>query len=184
MKTVDFLNICAPSSPNRWNQLHTALNSRSTLHIRKKFQWTSEQPLSWLKSLRTLICNTLYFHRRSSKFPAEHLALLLEWFKPFLIRHNSSCTVFWVSSFYLSVNIVVLYQSTVTCIENLAAKVEAGGLLDGKKVQGCHYQILTQQLQKCFSTMSFKLFSKPLSPLKSQKQTKVFFKVSRTVTWQ
>ena len=28
-------------------------------------------------------------------------------------RHNSSCTVFWVSSFHLSVNIVVLYQFTV-----------------------------------------------------------------------
>ena len=30
-----------------------------------------------------------------------------------LYRHNSSCTVFWVSSFHLSVNIVVLYQFTV-----------------------------------------------------------------------
>ena len=30
-----------------------------------------------------------YFHRRSSKFPAEHLSLLLEWFTPFY-RHNSS----------------------------------------------------------------------------------------------
>ena len=29
-------------------------------------------------------------------------------------------SVFWVSSFYLSVNIVVLYQFTVTCIENFA----------------------------------------------------------------
>ena len=28
-------------------------------------------------------------------------------------RHNSSCTVFWVSSFHLSVNIVVLYQFKV-----------------------------------------------------------------------
>ena len=28
-------------------------------------------------------------------------------------HHNSSCTVFWVSSFHLSVNIVVLYQFTV-----------------------------------------------------------------------
>ena len=28
-------------------------------------------------------------------------------------RHNSSCTVFWVRSFHLSVNIVVLYQLTV-----------------------------------------------------------------------
>ena len=28
-------------------------------------------------------------------------------------RHNFSCTVFWVSSYHLSVNIVVLYQFTV-----------------------------------------------------------------------
>ena len=42
-------------------------------------------------------------------------------------RHNSSCTVFWVSSFHLSVNIVV-YQFTVTYIENFASKVEGWGL--------------------------------------------------------
>ena len=65
-----------------------------------------------------------YFHRRSSKFPAEHL---------------SFCTVFWVSSFYLSVNIVVLYQFTATCIENFASKVEARGLSNGKKVQDGDY---------------------------------------------
>ena len=53
--------------------------------------------------------------------------------------HNSFCTVFWVSSFYLSVNIVVLYQFMVTCIENFASKAEARGLSDGKKVQGCDY---------------------------------------------
>ena len=47
-----------------------------------------------------------YFHRMSSKFPAEYLSLLLELFTPFS-RHYSNCTVFWVSSFYLSVNIVV-----------------------------------------------------------------------------
>ena len=38
-------------------------------------------------------------------------------------RRNSFCTVFWVSSFYLSVNIVVLYQFTVTRIENLEREV-------------------------------------------------------------
>ena len=64
-----------------------------------------------------------YFHRRSAKCPAEHLSLLLEWFTPFFYRHNSFCKVFWVSCFYLSVNIVVLYQFTVTCIENFASKV-------------------------------------------------------------
>ena len=65
------------------------------------------------------------FHRRSSKFPAEHLPLLLEWFTPFfiaIILLNSFCTLFWVSSFYLSVNIVVLYQFTVTCIESWSVR--------------------------------------------------------------
>ena len=46
-------------------------------------------------------------------------------------------SVFWVSSFYLSVNIVVsivvLYQFTVTCIEHFASKVDAWGLSDGEK---------------------------------------------------
>ena len=32
-------------------------------------------------------------------------------------RHYSFFTVFWVSSFYLSLNIVALHQFTVTCIE-------------------------------------------------------------------
>ena len=39
----------------------------------------NEHPNSYL---HTLICYT--FDRRSSKFPAEHLSLLLEWFTPFL----------------------------------------------------------------------------------------------------
>ena len=56
-------------------------------------------------SLRTLICNTL---RRSTKFPAN-IFLIYSLF----YRHNSSCTVFWVSSFHLSVNLAVLYQFTV-----------------------------------------------------------------------
>ena len=40
-----------------------------------------------------------------------------------LFDHRYSfCTVFWVSSFYLSVNIVVLYQFTVTCIETWSVR--------------------------------------------------------------
>ena len=50
-----------------------------------------------------------------------------------IYSHNSFCTVFWVSSFYLSTNIVVVYQFTVTCIKNFMFWVEAWGLLDGKK---------------------------------------------------
>ena len=52
-----------------------------------------------------------------------------------LYRHYSFCTVFWVSSFYLSVNIVVLYQSTFTCLEHFAPKVEALAL--GRKKKKC-----------------------------------------------
>ena len=100
--------------------LHTSLPSRSTLHILApaKVQWTSKQ-------LKSAYLDFQSFHRRSSKFPAEHLPLLLEWFTPFfiaIILLNSFCTLFWVSSFYLSVNIVVLYQFTVTCIESWSVR--------------------------------------------------------------
>ena len=54
-----------------------------------------------------------YFHRRSSTFPAEYLSLLLEWFTPFF-NAITPCVQYFVSSFYLSINIVVLYQFTVT----------------------------------------------------------------------
>ena len=82
-------------------QLHTSLPSQRALHIRQKFQWTYEQ-------LKSAYLDLQYFHRRSSKFHAEHLSLLLEWFTPY-----SSCAVFWVSSFHLSVNIMVLQHFTV-----------------------------------------------------------------------
>ena len=61
-------------------------------------------------SLRTLICNT--FIEGHPNFPQNIFSLLLEWLTPGFYRHKS-CTVFWVSSFHLSVNIVVLYQFTV-----------------------------------------------------------------------
>ena len=65
-------------------------------------------------------------------------------------RHNSFCTVFWVSSFYLSVNIV-LYQFTVTCIENWSVRSLGQWIMESKvylliihartekKVQDCDY---------------------------------------------
>ena len=81
-----------------WYQLHTLFPSRSTLHIRQKFQWTSEQ-------LKAAYLDLQYFHRRSPRCPTECLSLLLEWFTPY-----SFCTLFWVSRFYLSINIVVLFQ--------------------------------------------------------------------------
>ena len=46
-------------------------------------------------------------------------------------RHNSFCTVFRVSSFYLSVNIV-LYQFTVTCIENWSVRSLGQWILESK----------------------------------------------------
>ena len=64
-------------------------------------------------------------------------------------RHNSFCTVFRVSSFYLSVNIV-LYQFTVTCIENWSVRSLGQWIIESKvyllsmlgrkkKVQDCDY---------------------------------------------
>ena len=56
-------------------------------------------------------------------------------------RHNSFCTVFWVSIFYLSVKIV-LYQFTVTCIENWSVRSLGQWkwmLGRKKKVQDCDY---------------------------------------------
>ena len=46
-------------------------------------------------------------------------------------RHNSFCTFFWVSSFYLSVNIM-LYQFTVTCIENWSARSLGQWIIESK----------------------------------------------------
>ena len=77
-------------------------------------------------SLCTLICNT--FIEGPPNFLQNIFLCCWNDLPPFY-RHNSSCTVFWVSSFHLSVNIVVLYQFMVTRIE----KVEAWGLSDGKK---------------------------------------------------
>ena len=90
-------------------------------------------------SLRTLICNTL---RRSTKFPAN-IFLIYSLF----YRHNSSCTVFWVSSFHLSVNIVVLHKFTVPGHWSRVSKTSylklkrevIRSLSDGKKVQDCYY---------------------------------------------
>ena len=46
-------------------------------------------------------------------------------------RHNSFCTVFWVSSFYLSVSIVS-YQFTVTCIENWGVRSLGQWIIESK----------------------------------------------------
>ena len=63
-------------------------------------------------------------------------------------HHDSFCTVFWISSFYVSVNIV-LFQFTVTCIENwsvrslgqwiIESKVYLLSMLERKKKGSCDY---------------------------------------------
>ena len=59
----------------------------------------------------------------SSKFPAEYLSLLKELFTPFS-RHYSNCTVFWVSSFYLSVNIVVFVPNSRSRVSKVSRTEE------------------------------------------------------------
>ena len=56
-------------------------------------------------------------------------------------RHNSFCTVFWVSSFYLSVNIV-LYQLTVTCIKNWSVRSLGQWIIESKVYQSINYPCL------------------------------------------
>ena len=46
-------------------------------------------------------------------------------------HHNSFCTVFWVSSFYLSINIM-LHQFTVTCIENWSVRSLGQWIIESK----------------------------------------------------
>ena len=82
-------------------KMQTECKMQTALHIRQKFQWTPKQlksaypDLQYFKKVNQISCRTSFS------------------FTPFFYRHNSSCTVFWVSSFHLSVNIVVLHQFTV-----------------------------------------------------------------------
>ena len=99
------------------------------------------------KSLRprTLICNT--FIEGHPNFLQNIFFCCWNDLLPFLL--NSFCTVFWVSSFYLSLNIV-LYQFTVTCIENWSVRSLGQWIIESKvyllfmlgrkkKVQDCDY---------------------------------------------
>ena len=91
----------------------------------------NEQPNSL--SLCTLICNT--FKEGHPNFLQN--IFLYSWndYYSLFYHYNSSCTVFWVSSFHLSINIMVLYEFTVPG----HVKVKAWGLSHGKKVQDCNY---------------------------------------------
>ena len=79
-----------------------------------------------IEQLKSAYFDLQYCHR---KFPAEHLSLLFEWFAPFSIAIITSVH-------YLSINIIVLYQFTVTQIKNFEAwdlgkKVQDGGYVFG-----------------------------------------------------
>ena len=113
-------------------QLHTSLPSRSALHIRQKFQWTSEQ-------LKSANLDLQYFHRRSSKFPAGRLSNLLPFLSPY-----SSCTVFWVSqlSFKRKHRGVAPIHGPLSHISRTShLKLSSVKSLVGwqKKVQDCYY---------------------------------------------
>ena len=61
-------------------------------------------------------------------------------------RHNSSCTVFWVSSFHVSVNIVVLYQFTVPGhvyreLRILSSSVRSLGRKKGSRLRLCFWVV-------------------------------------------
>ena len=104
-------------------------------------QWDAHSPEVSMNLIRTAkVCVPWFasFHKRSSKFPAEHLSLLrndlLPFSSPLFLRYSIFC-----QQLFLSVNIVVWYQFTVTCIENFASEFEVWGLSDGKKVQDYKY---------------------------------------------
>ena len=61
-------------------------------------------------------------------------------------HHNSSCTVFWVSSSHLSVNIVVLYQFTVPShvyreLRILSSSVRSLGRKKGSRLRLCFWVV-------------------------------------------
>ena len=63
-----------------WQKMweHYILPLSCEFHIHQKFQWTTQQ-------LKFVNLDLQYFQGRSSKFPAEHLSLQLEWLLlPFL----------------------------------------------------------------------------------------------------
>ena len=90
--------------------LYTAIECMITFVV----QWDAHSPEVSMNIWTAKVCIP-WFATLSSKFPAEHLSLLLEWFTPFLLPLFLLYSIF-VSSFYSSINIVVLYQFTVTCI--------------------------------------------------------------------
>ena len=79
----------------------------SEMHIRQKFQWTSEQ-------LNSAYLGWQYFH--PNFLQNIFLCCWNDFNTPFLSPLFLLYSIL-VSSFYLSINIVMLYQFTVTCIE-------------------------------------------------------------------
>ena len=81
LRTADFLNICAPSSPNSYNA-GISNTPRFLVELHCIFARSfNEHPNS--SSLRTLICNTLIEgHPHFLQNIFHDLSLLLEWFTP------------------------------------------------------------------------------------------------------
>ena len=111
-------------------QLHTSLPSRSALHIRQKFQWTSEQ-------LKSAYLDLQYFHRRSSKFPAEHLSNLLPFFIAIFFLYGILGQQFSFKRKHRGVAPIHGPWSRISKTSHLKLKREVSRT--EKKVQDCYY---------------------------------------------
>ena len=118
--------LCRLGELASWHQLHTSLPCRRHCTFVTFTRSFNERR----NSLRqpTLICNT--FIEGHPNFRQNVFLCCWNDLLPFY-RHNSFCTVFWASSFYLSVNIV-LYQFTVTCIENWSVRSLGQWIIESK----------------------------------------------------
>ena len=135
IKTVDFFkHLCSFFSKSVKQLAGISYTLRFLVVVHRTF---NENPNSL--SLRTLICNT--FIEGHPNFLQNIFLCCWNDLLPFY-RHNSSCTVFWVSSFHLSVNIVVLHQFTVpghVLSKTSHLKLERQVSRTEKKVQDCYY---------------------------------------------
>ena len=108
--------LCRLGELASWYHLHSSLPCRRHCTFATFVRSFNERPNSLRRP--TLICNT--FIEGRPNFLRNIFLCCWNYLLPFY-RHNSFCTVFWVSRFYLSVNIV-LYQFIVTCIENWSVR--------------------------------------------------------------
>ena len=83
----------------------------------------------------TLICNT-FLEGHPNFLQKIFLCCWNDFNYSHFYRHHSFCTVFWVSCFYLSLNIV-LYQFTVTCIETWSVRSLGQWIIESKVYYLC-----------------------------------------------